>query len=141
MYCSINELICFHNLMTSLFTLWDYMNIVFAIIAGIFNFQLLLYMFSYHDIVCLYVYICTLCSSRDYCMHSLYIFDIDSHFPHLLSEETSHPHHLWDQKSEQRMEDILDRFPMSISTIWGNHLPFNFMLKFPIYYFDKPFNQ
>ena len=69
------------------------------------------------------------------------IFDIDSHFPYLLSGETSHPHHLWDQKSEQRMEDILDRFPMSISTIWGNHLPFNFMLKFPIYYFDKPFNQ
>ena len=30
--------------MTSLFTLWDYMNIVFANIAGIFNFQLLLYM-------------------------------------------------------------------------------------------------
>ena len=27
---------------------------------------------------------------------------------------------------------ILDnRFPMSLSTIWGNHLPFNFILKFP----------
>ena len=28
---------------------------------------------------------------------------------------------------------ILDiyRFPLSISTIWGNHLPVNFMLKFP----------
>ena len=60
--------------MTSLFTLWDYMNIVFANIAGIFNFQLLLYMFSYHDIVCLYVYICTLYSCRDYCMHSLCIY-------------------------------------------------------------------
>ena len=23
------------------------------------------------------------------------------------------------------------RFPLSISTIWGNHLPVNFMLKFP----------
>ena len=60
--------------MTSLFTLWDYMNIVFANIAGIFNFQLLLYMSSYHDIVCLYVYICTLYSSRDYCMHSLCLY-------------------------------------------------------------------
>ena len=28
-------------------------------------------------------------------------------------------------------------FPLSISTIWGNHLPFNFMLKFPIYYLDN----
>ena len=24
------------------------------------------------------------------------------------------------------------RFPLSLSTIWGNHLPFSFMLKFPI---------
>ena len=23
------------------------------------------------------------------------------------------------------------RFPLSLSTIWGNHLPVNFMLKFP----------
>ena len=30
------------------------------------------------------------------------------------------------------------RFPLSLYTIWGNHLPFNFMLKFPIYYLEKP---
>ena len=26
------------------------------------------------------------------------------------------------------------RFPLSLSTIWGNHLPVNFMLKFPTLY-------
>ena len=37
------------------------------------------------------------------------------------------------------MEDHIGyRFPLSLPTIWGNHLPFNFMLKFPIYYLEKP---
>ena len=31
-----------------------------------------------------------------------------------------------------------ERFPMSLSTTWGNHLPFNSMLKVPIYYLEKP---
>ena len=47
-----------------------------------------------------------------------------------------HPHHPpphpWDQKSEQGNGGYSGyRFPLSLSTIWGNHLPFNFMLKFP----------
>ena len=35
---------------------------------------------------------------------------------------------------------ILDIFPLSLSTIWGNHLPVNFVLKFPtcIYDLEKP---
>ena len=36
------------------------------------------------------------------------------------------------------------RFSLSLSTIWGNHLPFNFMLKFPISTIWRnhlPFNQ
>ena len=35
-------------------------------------------------------------------------------------------------------------FPLSLSTIWGNHLPFSFMLKFPISTIWRnhlPFNQ
>ena len=34
--------------------------------------------------------------------------------------------------------DLYCRFPLSLSTIWENHLPFNFMLKFTIYYLEKP---
>ena len=49
---------------------------------------------------------------------------------------TPHP---WDKKSEQGNGGYIGyRFPLSLSTIWGNHLPFNFMLKFPIYYLEKP---
>ena len=33
---------------------------------------------------------------------------------------------------------ILDIFPLSLSTIPRNHLPFNSMLKVPIYYLAKP---
>ena len=63
----------------------------------------------------------------------------------------NHPH-IWDTKSEQGNSVARDlprtgsetnttifviyryigyRFPLSLSTIWGNHLPVNFMFKFP----------
>ena len=45
----------------------------------------------------------------------------------------------WDQKSEQGNGGYIGyRFPLSLSTIWGNHLRFNSMLKFPIYSLEKP---
>ena len=44
------------------------------------------------------------------------------------------PPHTWDQKSDQGNGGYIGYgYPLSLSTIWGNHLPFNFMLKFSIY--------
>ena len=46
--------------------------------------------------------------------------------------------HCFSKKNQGNEGYIGYRFPLSLSTIWGNHLPFNFMLKFPIYYLEKP---
>ena len=57
--------------------------------------------------------------------------------PPPITYTTPHP---WDQKSEQGNGGYIGYiFPLSLSTIWGNHLPLNFMLKFLIYYLEKHF--